>query len=115
MLFFNLRCKFLLSSLSLFFLSDSNSLFVFQLLLVGEVESLGSNFANFGAIFCSCQLELQTTAEFVVAFLLQRCGGDDWNLSGRANQNAGEVLHHTNRGSETSRGDHVGSNAKIIS
>ena len=52
-------------------------------------------------------LELQTTAEFVVAFLLQRCGGDDWNLSGRANQNAGEVLHHTNRGGETSRGDHV--------
>nr|CAH0099107.1 unnamed protein product [Daphnia galeata] len=34
---------------------------------------------------------LTTTAEFVVAFLLQRCGGDDWNLSGRANQNAGEL------------------------
>ena len=58
-------------------------------------------------MFCSCQLELQTTAELVVAFLLQHCGGDDWNLSGRANQNAGEVLHHTNRGGETSRGDHV--------
>ena len=59
-------------------------------------------------IFCiKFQFELQTTAEFVVAFLLQRCGGDDWNLSGRANQNAGEVLHHTNRGGETSRGDHV--------
>jgi hypothetical protein len=44
---------------------------------------------------------------FAVGFLLQRRGGGDRNLTGRANQNAGEVLPHTNRGGETSRGDHV--------